>query len=133
MDGEYENVIKNVSMFDAFTSSTTTFTNQVAVVGGHSSGITWQTWIAYPIVLLLLIIAVLIIVRQNLDRGAALLAQAQQCLQPILNLFKRNTGGAEEDIEMADMNPASSSDVQLHGRNLSDSERIRAGARSVSV
>ena len=120
-------------MFDAFTARTTTFTNQVVVDGGHANGVSWETWIAYPFVLLLLVIAVLIIVRQNLDRGAALLAQAQQCLQPILNLFKRNTGGADDDVEMGDINPEPSSVGQLHGRNLSDSERIRASAQSVGV
>ena len=57
----------------------------------------------------------------------------QSCMQPILNLFKRNTGTADGEMEMRNVNPDGSSDVQLHGRNLSDSERIRAGAHSVNV
>ena len=133
MNGEYSNVIKNVSMFDAFTDQPITFTSQVVIGGAHSNGVSWETWIAYPIILLLLLITVLIIIRQNLDRGAAFLAQLQECARPFLNLFRSDTGGADEDIEMQDVSPMAPADPQLHGRNLSDSERIRASAQSVNV
>ena len=133
MNGDYKNVISNLSMFDAFTDQPTTFTNQAVIGGGHSAAVGWETWIAYPIVLLLLIIACLIIIKQNLDKAAAILARLQECMRPLIDLFRRNTDGGDEDIEMGNINPATSSIGQLHGRNLSDSERIRASAQSVGV
>ena len=132
MNGEYTNVIKNVSLF-ALTKQSTIPSNQVVIGSGHSNGATWETWIAYPIILMLLVIACCIIIRQNLDRAAGLIARMQSCLWPILSLFQQNTRTADEDIKMGNINPVGSSDVLLHGCNLSDSEWIRAGAHFVIV
>ena len=132
MNGDLMHIFPNISLFDAFTTSATTVTNRVAVEGGFEGGYTWRSWVAYPIVFLVLLIAALVAIRQNLDRVLAIVASLRQSLEPLMNLFKRDSG-VEQDVEMADMAPAPSMVDALPGRNLSDSERIRAGARSERV
>ena len=132
MNGDLMHIFPNISLFDAFTTSATTVTNRVAVEGGLGDGYTWRSWVAYPIVFLVLLISALVIIRQNLDRVLAIVASVRQSLEPFLNLFRRDSE-AEQDVEMGDMAPAPSMADDLPIRNLSDSERIRAGARSERV
>ena len=133
MNGEINTVIPNISLFDAFTVQTTALTNQVVIGGGNSGGVNWQSWIAYPIVLCFAIIAVLIAIRQNFDSASAFVARMQQCVEPIIRFFRSRSGANDENIELEDVVSGQPVASVLHLRNLSDSERIRAGAVSVSI
>ena len=133
MDGVYNTVIPNVSLFDVYTDQTTALTDQVVIGGGHSGAANWQSWIAYPIVLCFAIIAVLITIWQNFDSASAFVARMQQCVEPIIRFFRSRSGSNDENIELEDVVSGQPIASVLHFRNLSDSERIRAGAVSVSI
>ena len=112
----------NITLFDG--PSLGDCPGQVVGGGGHSG---WEVATAAGVPsLLLVLIAVLVAVRQNLERLTALIDSVNQCLSTLARCLPAHQDVAQVEVEM-DAVVVHSPTITAHP-NLSDEERLRCQA-----
>ena len=109
-------------------SSTTTTSHGLVVEDGGNKPVGWERVVVYVTVLLLAVISVLVLVRQNLDRINQFGAWFLGLIDRIGGLIDRFRARDDSGYETARAPPVPA--PRLVGQNRTDSERARAVARA---
>ena len=109
----------NITIFDG--PSLGDCPGQAAGGGGHDG---WEVAVSAGVPSLLALIAVLVVIRQNLERLRALIDSVNQCLSTLARCLPARQDVAQVEVEMDAVVVVQSPTIHAHP-NLSDEERLR--------